>query len=147
MVTTELHTIGYEAHDSETFVWLLQKAGVRLVVDVRWSARSRNRDFAKSALEEALTRAGIGYVHMPELGVAPELRAGLKQTGDFDAYGKEYLKHLSTRRDVLRGLYTLIAKEPCCLMCMEKDPRRCHRSVLADHLRRLNGDSISIRHL
>jgi len=146
-MSREVHTIGYEGHDSETFIWLLQKAGTRVLVDVRRSARSRNRGFAKSALEGFLAAAGIEYVHRPELGVDPELRMALKETGDFAAYRRKYLGHLRRQTDSLDRLYRLMVEQRCCLMCVEHDPQRCHRSVLADHLSTMNGESISIRHL
>ena len=117
------------------------------MVDVRRSARSRNRAFARSALADALAQAGIKYVHMPELGVDPELRARLRDTGDFDAYREGYLAYLRGQADPLTQLYRLVAEQACCFMCMEPDPQRCHRSVLAEHLSKMNGDSIAVCHL
>ena len=146
-MATELGTIGYQGHDSESFIYLLQKMNARVLVDVRQSARSRNRTFGKTALESTLADAGIEYVHMPELGVEPELRALLKETGDFEAYRKEYLRRLGDVTESLDTLYNLVVGSACCLMCMEHEPEKCHRSVLAERVCSMNGESISILHL
>ncbi len=142
-----MYTIGYEGLDLGTFIWLLQKGGTEVLVDVRWTARSRNRAFSRTALDQALSEAGIDYVHMPELGVAPRARAVLKKTGDFDRYRRSYLSYLQGQLGALQRLHAVATEKCCCLMCMEHDPWRCHRSVLADQVSQLDGGGIVVTHL
>lgn len=143
----DLYTAGYEGYDAETFVWLLQKVGTKVLVDVRHSARSRNRAFSKSALEKVVSKAGIMYLHIPELGVAAEFRRHLKETGDFASYKKRYTKHLNTQKEALGQLYDLVMKKQCCLMCVEKNPLLCHRTILAAYISKMNGQCISVANL
>jgi uncharacterized protein (DUF488 family) len=146
-VVAALHTIGYEGRDLDTFVGLLRRGRVDVLVDVRRTARSRNVAFSKTALREALGRGGIEYVHIPELGVDRDAREALKRTGDFEGYERGYLLYLRKQREALRYLHALVTERSCCLMCVEHEPDRCHRSVLAARVSALNGEPIPIVNL
>src|SRR5437764_11327679 len=64
----KLATIGYERETQSAVIAKLQAAGVEVVVDVRAVASSRRAGFSKTLLAASLNEAGIGYVHLRELG-------------------------------------------------------------------------------
>src|ERR1035438_7847091 len=64
-------TIGHSTRTLEEFIGLLQAHAVSLVVDVRTLPRSRhNPQFNKDSLPGELKKAGLGYVHLSEIGRA-----------------------------------------------------------------------------
>ncbi len=129
-----LFTIGYAGHTPESFVTALRGAGVATLVDIRRRAASRKRGFAKSALAESLAAAGIGYVHLRELGVPEELRAELRAgTRELAGYLTELGRYLEESEEGRRGLAQLrelMVARRCCVMCVEADAAECHRSVV-----------------
>ncbi len=131
-----LLTAGYQGLSLEGFIAALKEAGAGLLLDVRWRASSRSPGFAKTALRRVLAEAGVAYEHLPALGCPPDVRSAYLETGDLDAFSRGYLAHLATKPDELAGLARLVRGATVCLMCMEADPRGCHRSLLADELSR-----------
>jgi uncharacterized protein (DUF488 family) len=125
--------LGYEKRTIEQFVAILESVGVGLLVDVRDVAWSHKRDFAKSALQAHLAGSGIGYVHARFAGNPKRLRA---QGGTSEELLAIYAKHLDDHPEIVEEFRALVAdlakdgRRPC-IMCLERDPRDCHRSVLA----------------
>ena len=70
-------------------------------------------------------------VWMKELGTPRELikryKAGKVSWAEFRS---EYLRSLKGKEDVLRGLAEESKRGTITLLCTEKDPSRCHRSLL-----------------
>src|SRR5256885_10195774 len=64
----KLATIGYERATQADVIARLQAAGVEVVIDVRAVAASRRAGFSKTLLSASLNEAGIGYVHLRQLG-------------------------------------------------------------------------------
>src|SRR3954466_13748182 len=64
----KLATIGYERETQPAVIGRLQAAGVEVLIDVRAVASSRRAGFSKTLLSASLNDAGIGYVHLRELG-------------------------------------------------------------------------------
>ncbi|WP_369818600.1 DUF488 family protein [Phenylobacterium sp. Root700] len=75
MTTQPLATIGYERQTQDVVIARLKAAGVETLVDVRAVASSRLAGFSKTLLAASLAEAGIGYVHLRQLGT-PKPRAG-----------------------------------------------------------------------
>jgi uncharacterized protein (DUF488 family) len=129
-----LATIGYEAATVPSFLRTLREAGIHLVVDVRAAARSRRPGFAKTRLAENLAGAGIGYLHLPALGTPAEGRAAAR-AGRYDELEASYREHLRQpeTQAALDRLLELVRTGPAvCILCLEHDPRHCHRSLVAD---------------
>ena len=61
---TKLFTIGYEQTPPKAVLDELQKAGVKLLVDVRAVAASRRPGFSKNQLAAGLDERGISYLHL-----------------------------------------------------------------------------------
>ncbi len=132
-MTPALFTVGYECATPPALLAALRAAGVRRVVDVRALANSRRPGFAKRALSASLAEAGIGYAHLPALGTPPEGREAVR------AGRPEDMKRIFARRlagtEAQAALAVLAAdarREPVCLLCLEADPRSCHRSLVAE---------------
>ena len=90
-------TIGHSTHTIDEFIHLLQLHEITLVVDVRSIPRSRhNPQFNKDELSAHLKSAGIGYVHMLELGgLRHPLRNSLN-TGWRNASFRGYADYMQT---------------------------------------------------
>ena len=131
-----LMSIGYEKADIPRFIAALKEAGVDTLVDVRALAFSHKKGFSKSALAAALKKRGIAYVHLRRLGAPKEVRK-VHET-DLAKFRKLYRAHLKspeTRAD-MEELKSLVQSADCCLMCFERDPKECHRSLAAAALAR-----------
>ena len=132
-----LFTVGYEALPPAQLVAELQGAGVRRLIDVRYRPQSRRAGMSKTKLGEYLFAHGITYEHRRSLGTPPEIRvhfkAGRTAQGreQFDAYIEETA---SDELDALADELASGAAPPTALMCLEAEPRECHRRVIAEAL-------------
>jgi uncharacterized protein (DUF488 family) len=130
-----LCTIGYERAALEGFVAALKAAGVATLIDVRSVPWSQRPEFRRAALRKALLAAGLGYVHIRALGNPKEGREAAK-AGDGETYRRHMAAQLASA-DGQRGLARIadLARQgPVSLMCYERDPAHCHRSLVADEL-------------
>lgn len=128
-------TIGYEGTDIERFITTLMSAGVAVLADVRAVTVSRKRGFSKNGLRERLAEVGIRYIHFRELG-DPKPGREAARAGRYDAFRTIYGAHLATSeaQQDLAALAHIVADQPTCLMCFERDPRTCHRTIVAQSL-------------
>ena len=83
--TAGLCTIGYEGLSLEVYLNKLLMHGVTLLCDVRRNPLSRKYGFSKSTLSKSCEGVGIRYEHLPELGIASDLRQDLATQEDYDA--------------------------------------------------------------
>lgn len=138
-----IFTIGHSNHSLTNFLSLLALHEITALVDVRSNpASSYTPHFSRTELEPNLTEGGISYVFLGnQLG---------GRTTNPGCYVKGRLQ------------YAMLAREPAfesgivrlkvganqfrlALMCSEKDPLRCHRSLLV--ARRLHQDNIHVDHI
>lgn len=124
-------TIGYENASVDEVLAALTAAGVKQVADIRAIAASRRPGFAKSALTANLASAGIGYRHFRALGTPKEGRDAAKR-GDRATLERVYASQLQLpeAQAEAAGLRDLAAERPTALLCFERDPAMCHRSLL-----------------
>ena len=130
-----IYTIGYEGTDIDRFVATLKVVGVKRVADVRAVALSRKKGFSKKALSARLKAEGIEYLHFIELG-DPKPGREAARAGLFTEFRAIYSAHLDAE-DVQSSLQKLVicaSEKPTCLLCFERDPQTCHRSILAEEL-------------
>jgi uncharacterized protein (DUF488 family) len=146
---TVLFTIGYEGRSLENYLNALIRNGIRVLVDVRNNPVSRKPGFSKHQLERICRNVDIEYRHFPDVGIAPELRKGLKTQDDYNelfaAYRREVLPAtVSTQQEILNILqrYNRIA-----LTCFESESQRCHRHHLAEAISTLPGFAYEVEHL
>jgi uncharacterized protein (DUF488 family) len=147
--TIVFHSLGYEQSELKDYLWRLQEREVSMVVDVRDIPVSRKRGFSKNQLQEALTAIGINYIHIQTLGAPKEIRDNLRSGGAWRDYIKQYSSRvLAFRREDIQVLIDLASRERISLLCFERDPRTCHRSLVADEMVNRSHDlKLKIEHI
>ncbi len=126
-----IYTIGYEGATMDGFLAALLAAGVRRVIDVRALPLSRRPGFSKSTLSASLKAAGIDYVHLKPLGTPKRGRDAAKK-GDVATLTAVYDAQLELpeAQAAAAHMLDLVAELPSALLCYERDPCHCHRTLL-----------------
>ena len=126
-----IFTIGYEATTMAEFLVALRDAGVERVIDVRALPLSRRPGFSKSPLKAALGEAGIDYVHLKALGTPAEGRSAARAGRQADLE-RIYAGQLALPEAMVQAeqMRELAAEKPSALLCYEREPAQCHRSLL-----------------
>lgn len=139
-----LFTIGYEDTVPARLIGTLREAGVTTLVDVRALANSRRPGFAKTALSAALAEAGIGYRHVRALGTPAEGRAAVR-AGRPAEMRRIFGAHLAgvEAQAALAALADQVGRETICLLCLEADPARCHRTLVAEAVAATSGAAVT----
>lgn len=129
----KIFTIGYEGTTLGDFITALQGAGVRRVIDVRALPLSRRPGFSKTALRGALEESGIEYVHLKALGTPADGRAAAR-AGRHADLERIYAGQLELAEAIAQSaqMLALAEEEPSALLCMEREPGHCHRTLLLD---------------
>lgn len=125
-------TIGYGGLSAKRFLQLLRGCGVEVVVDVRMFPTSKVEAFKKECLAKWLSEAGIGYLWLGN-------RLGGFRRGGYEAYMKS-----EEFKEGVEELLRIASLKRVCIMCIERDPKYCHRRFLSRYLEGLN---ISITHI
>lgn len=128
-----IFTIGYEGATVGEFLAALQEAGVKRLIDVRALPLSRRPGFSKSPLRAALEEAGIDYVHLKALGTPAEGRAAAR-AGRHADLERIYAGQLELPEAIAQGaqMIELSREKPSALLCFEREPAHCHRTLLLD---------------
>jgi uncharacterized protein (DUF488 family) len=142
-----LRTIGYEGFQTGDWLEALRASHIEVVIDVRDMPLSRRKGFSKTALREALASSGVDYVHFRSLGNPKELREALKSGMSFEDFSETFGRLLDERGDALRELLMIASERSACLVCLEEDPARCHRSLVADRVSDLSHGTIRVKHI
>ena len=127
----KIFTIGYEGATMADFLAALSAAGVERVIDVRALPLSRRPGFSKSTLAASLAEAGIDYIHLKALGTPKPGRDAAKK-GDRATLENVYAGqlHLPEAQAQAARMLELAAEKPSALLCFERDPAMCHRTLL-----------------
>jgi uncharacterized protein (DUF488 family) len=133
-----LFTIGHSTRSMEELMALLDRHGIRRLVDVRRFPGSRRYpQFNREAMALSLEAGGIEYRHAPGLGGRRDAAAsdspnqGLRNAG-FRAYA-DYMGTPAFQTE-LEVLEAEAADRPVAIMCAEAVPWRCHRNMISDAL-------------
>jgi len=140
---TRILTIGYQGAKLEDFLAALADAGVRRLIDIRELPNSRRRGFSKNALSAALREAGIEYSHERALGSPREIRRRLRAEGDLNRFFDDFREYLATQQTLLDTVARTAGS--FALLCYERNPAECHRSVVAAAL--AHRAKCTVRHL
>jgi uncharacterized protein (DUF488 family) len=132
-----LYTVGHGERSIEELVGLLAEAGVATLVDVRAEPRSRCfPQFNGDGLRAALERAGITY-HWAGRALGGRRTArpdSLHRALDEARRGFADYMETETFQRAAAQLRNLAARGASAILCAERDPERCHRALIADHL-------------
>jgi len=141
--TQSVLTIGHSTHSLETFVALLRRHGVTAVADVRSTPYSRfNPQFNKDALERGLRSNNMRYAALGhQLG---------GRSNDPSCYrgGRVQYAQLARTESFRAGLERIIRgsrEHRIALMCAEKEPLECHRTILVS--RHLVERGVAVDHI
>ena len=139
-----IYTIGHSKHPIDQFIALLQPHGIDALADVRSTPYSRfNPQFNKEKLQTALAAAGIRYVFLGE-----ELGARTKDPSCYDEEGRvSYAKLAQTElfRKGIERLLTGMQQHRIAIMCAEREPLDCHRTILVS--RELERAGVPVTHI
>jgi len=143
MTAATIFTIGHSTHTIEAFVALVAHAGITAIADVRSAPYSRvNPQFNSETLQSALKLHGIAYVFLG-------LELGARST-DPTCYenGRVQYSRLA-RTDIFRsGLQRLLRgaeSHVVAIMCAEKEPLDCHRTLLVSRV--LAAEGVLVTHI
>ena len=149
-------TIGVYGFNRETFLATLADEGIDLVLDVRQRRGVRGREYAwanAQRLQDSLGDAGINYSHLKELAPTTDLRQAQYRADDRRGEGKRsrtvlspeyangYTAEILDRVD-LAPIVKWVGGSSAALLCVERDPEACHRSLIAARLQRDWGFSV-----
>jgi uncharacterized protein (DUF488 family) len=150
-------TIGVYGFDGPGFIRALQEDEIGIVLDVRQRRGVRGSEYAwanAKRLQAALTEAGIGYSHLPELAPTTEMRqlqyeedarrgeGKRSRTQLAPAYVERYTGQVLDRVD-LAPIIKFVGNNRAALLCVERDPEACHRSLIAARLERELGAPVT----
>ncbi len=121
----------------------LQGAGIELLVDVRAVAASRRAGFSKTVLAASLAEAGIGYLHLRDLGT-PKPGREAARAGRCEEMRAIFAEHMEAPAAGLAfaRLLEVAAERRACLLCYEADPACCHRAVLSERVAARTGAQV-----
>lgn len=142
-MSNELFTIGYSPHIPESFLRILKKYKITAVADVRSSPYSQFKpEFNKDQITEFLKENGIAYVFLGDVCGARVEDSSCYVNGKVDyALVAENPKFKEGLKRIINGM----EKFRIALMCAEKDPITCHRTILI--CRNLTSRGINIKHI
>lgn len=155
-----LTTIGVYGFTADTFLAALEGAGVGVVLDIRQRRGVRGAEYAwanAQRLQRLLAGRGIGYRHLKELAPTTDMRvaqyaadaeAGESQrarTRLSDAFRRAYLERVLAGADLAALLGDLDPDVTGALLCVEREPAACHRSLVAERLAAEHG--VAVEHL
>jgi len=140
-----VYTIGCSTNTSEEFIKLINKYKINCLVDVRSTPFSKyTQQFNKENLQELLKKHKISYIWMgKEFGARREDRSLYSSKGylDFEKVctSQEFLSGVNRIQNGLERGYKIV------LMCTEKDPIDCHRTILVS--KGLDENGIQVKHI
>ena len=142
-------TIGVYGWDLDSFLAALHEADVGLLLDVRQRRGVRGSEYAwanAQRLEAALWDADIAYAHMPQLAPTTELRqlqyaeddrrgeGKRSRTVLAPAYVERFTHEILDAADLDVVVEVMPPDAATALLCVERDPEACHRSLVAAEL-------------
>jgi len=137
-----IFTIGHSNHSLEDFISLLRGHGITAVADVRSHPYGRLEHFDREHLSAALQAAGIEYVFLGR-----ELGARREESECYEDGMALYEKigELPAFREGLSRLCRGAEKYRLAIMCAEKEPLDCHRTILI--CRHLRDSGLQLMHI
>jgi uncharacterized protein (DUF488 family) len=142
-------TVGVYGFSAATFLEALRRAEVGTLLDVRQRRGVRGPEYSWAnsvRLQAGLRDAGIAYEHHRELAPTTELRhlqyredakLGVgKRSRELLApeYRRRYLREILDAVDLAPLIASLPSESVSVLLCVERDPEACHRSLITERM-------------
>lgn len=140
---TGVYSIGYEGLSIDEFILKLVDEKVQVLVDVRHNPWSMKFGYKKQNLQSFCKVMGIEYVNVPELGIPGNFRKELDTKDDYESLFKRYRRYLANKDEELEKLKVLANEKRIALMCFEKDPAFCHRTIIAKKLAKMGAEVVA----
>ncbi len=136
-------TIGYEGATLADVLAALERARVEVLIDVRAVPRSRKPGFSGRMLAASAEADGIGYRHLQRLGT-PKPGRDAARAGDAAGMAAIFNAHMTgdEPQAALAEAIGLAQERRCCLLCFERDPHFCHRTIVAGMIASRTGQGI-----
>ena len=156
----EFVTIGVYGYDADHFFNALVDAHVDTLCDIRRRRGVRGAEYAfanSQRLQERLAELSIRYIHRIDLAPSDELRgeqaqadkqthtARRKRTQLSDQFVQGYAESVLADFDPAQFVADLAPAQVVALLCVERAPTACHRSLLASYLHKTLG--VPVHHL
>jgi uncharacterized protein (DUF488 family) len=135
-----IYTIGHSNHPIERFLALLQQHEITAIADVRSTPYSRrNPQFNSKALAAALEARSIAYVSLGK-----ELGARSEDPSCYEDGQVQYRRLAQTPlfNQGIERVMTGTERYRIALMCAEKEPLDCHRTLLVSRALETKGAAI-----
>lgn len=135
-----LYTVGHSNRGADEFLGLLEANRVELLADIRkLPGSNKYPHFNQDELAGFLGRAGIGYVYLKELGGRRRQSKDSRNTAWRNRSFRAYADHMETEefRGGVAALLGYASEKTVAMMCSEAVWWRCHRALVADHLKSL----------
>jgi uncharacterized protein (DUF488 family) len=132
----KLATIGYEQETQPAVIQRLKDAGVEVLIDVRAVASSRRAGFSKTLLAASLNEAGIGYVHLRQLGT-PKAGRDFARKGKIAEMHEVFEAHMAepgAQVELAKATEIVRGDKKVALLCYEADAAGCHRTIVANRI-------------
>ncbi|MDA9128892.1 DUF488 domain-containing protein [Candidatus Gracilibacteria bacterium] len=144
----KLFSIGYEGITIDTYIDKLILNNITLLLDVRKNPQSMKYGFTKSRLREILTKRGIKYVHIPELGINGEERQELNSYNDYLELFSKYRVNLPHKEEYIEQIISYLDDgERVALTCFEADCKCCHRNEVTKYLSPMINGKYELKHI
>ncbi|MBX7253787.1 MAG: DUF488 domain-containing protein [Candidatus Promineofilum sp.] len=156
----KVYTIGVIGYDADGFFRALQEAGVDTLIDIRRRRAVRGRDYAfanSQRLQARLAELGIGYLHRLDLAPTTSVRTTQRAADEAahvatrqraalsPAFAAAYEREVLSSFDPQALADALPAGATVALLCVEREPAACHRSLVAARLAEALG--VAVAHL
>jgi uncharacterized protein (DUF488 family) len=138
-----IFTIGYSVFEINEFIEILKKFEINVIADVRSKPFSRYKpEYNRNSLVDSLKRENIKYVFLGE-----ECGARISNPECYINGKANYslIANTDSFKNCINILKEEMKKHIICLMCAEKDPVNCHRTILI--CRNLKDNLINIKHI
>lgn len=132
----KLATIGYERETQPAVIQKLKDAGVEVLIDVRAVASSRRAGFSKTLLSASLNEAGIGYVHLRQLGTPKPGRIAARKghIAEMHEIFEAHMAEPAAQLELAKATEMVRGDKKIALLCYEADAVGCHRTILAKRI-------------
>lgn len=137
-----IYTIGHSRHNIDNFIELLKRNGINCICDVRSMPYSKFAEqFNQNNLKDELKKNNIEYLFFGDEFGARRKEPDLYTNGKVDfekvAHDAKFINGIKRIEKGIRKGYKIA------LMCAEKDPIECHRTILVARNLDLNGFEVN----